>query len=182
MPGGYPQPGGRVHQEDPAVAAYAGQPAPPRRRGRTPMIAALIVVLVLAVVGGTGYYLLGQDDEPNPTVVSAPTQDPPAPTAAPDDSDPDSTASPTANSSTDPRFVQQGQCVRNEASAGSKPKLLITDCAPSTYEVLRRVDGTTSGEKDAEAKCARVDGYTNWYFYDSELDSLDFVLCLKRRD
>jgi hypothetical protein len=26
-----------------------------------------------------------------------------------------------------------------------------------------------------------VPNYTKWYFYDSELDSLDFVLCLKER-
>ena len=48
-------------------------------------------------------------------------------------------------------------------------------------EVLKRVDGATSGEKDAESKCAVVRGYTNWYFYDSELDGLDFVLCLRAR-
>ncbi|WP_375373504.1 hypothetical protein [Micromonospora sp. ATA51] len=47
--------------------------------------------------------------------------------------------------------------------------------------MLRRFDGATSGEKDAQAKCAKVDGYTNWYFFDSELDTLDFVLCLKQR-
>ena len=47
--------------------------------------------------------------------------------------------------------------------------------------MLRRIDGATSGEKDAAAKCAKVDGYTNWYFFDSELDTLDFVLCLKQR-
>ena len=40
------------------------------------------------------------------------------------------------------------------------------------------VAGTT-GEADAETKCSKVSKYTKWYFYDSELDSLDFVLCLK---
>ena len=80
-----------------------------------------------------------------------------------------------------PRFVKAGQCVRNQGPAGGKPKLLISECAPKTYEVLRRIDGATSGEKDAATKCAKVDGYTNWYFFDSELDTLDFVLCLKQR-
>lgn len=47
--------------------------------------------------------------------------------------------------------------------------------------MVRRFDGPTSGEKDAEAKCAKVPGYTNWFFFDSELDTLDFVLCLKQR-
>ena len=48
-----------------------------------------------------------------------------------------------------------------------------------TFEVLKRVDGRTTGEADAENKCSKVDKYTKWYFYDSELDSLDFVLCLR---
>ena len=55
----------------------------------------------------------------------------------------------------------------------------IVACASGTYEVLKRVDGRTSGESDAEQKCNKVSGYTKWYFYDSELDSLDFVLCLR---
>jgi hypothetical protein len=38
----------------------------------------------------------------------------------------------------------------------------------------------TSGEPDAVAKCAKVAGYTDWYFFNSELDALDFVLCLAR--
>lgn len=59
--------------------------------------------------------------------------------------------------------------------------MLISGCGAKTYQVLRRFDGATSGEKDAQAKCAKVDGYTNWYFFDSELDTLDFVLCLKQR-
>ncbi|MEV6691350.1 flagellar basal body protein FliL [Micromonospora sp. NPDC051196] len=181
--GGYPQ-DGRDYQHDSTVAAYAGQPTPPpeRRRGRAPLIAALVAVLVLAVGGGTAFYLIGQDDESTPAAAAAPTQDPPVQTTDPQDEEDDAGGdAPAAGSATDPRFVRQGQCVRNDAPSGGKPKLLISDCTPSAYEVLQRFDGTTSGEKDAEAKCARVDGYTNWYFYDSELDSLDFVLCLKRR-
>ena len=76
--------------------------------------------------------------------------------------------------------MKAGQCVRDAGTAGH-PKLVISECGEKTYQVLRRIDGATSGKKDAEAKCAKVDGYTNWYFFDSELDSLDFVLCLKRR-
>jgi hypothetical protein len=43
-----------------------------------------------------------------------------------------------------------------------------------------RFGGVTSGEPDAVAKCAKVAGYTDWYFFNSELDALDFVLCLAR--
>ncbi len=146
------------------------------------MLAALGAVLMLVLGGGTAFYLLGRDDEA-PTTVAAPTRDPVAPTDAPaEDDDKPAPSTPAASSSTDPRFVGPGQCVRNDASNGGKPELVISDCAPKSYEVLRRFDGKTSGARDAEAKCAKVDGYTNWYFYDSELDSLDFVLCLKQRD
>jgi hypothetical protein len=69
--------------------------------------------------------------------------------------------------------------VRNEGTADDSPDLKIVSCATGTYEVLKRVDGRTTGEADAESKCSKVSKYTKWYFYDSELDSLDFVLCLR---
>ncbi|TDC64172.1 hypothetical protein E1258_08950 [Micromonospora sp. KC207] len=153
---------------------------PDRRRGRAPLITVLATLLVFVLAGGAAvWYLLRQDDPPpaaGPAVPSAaPTAEdtPAAPTPAP--------TAPAPESSADPRFVKVGQCVRNEGPAGGKPKLLISPCGPKTYEVLRRFDGQTSGEKDAEAKCAKVTGYTNWYFFDSQLDTLDFVLCLKLR-
>ncbi|WP_239095881.1 LppU/SCO3897 family protein, partial [Micromonospora lutea] len=166
-------------REDDAETGYAGTPTPPpeRRRGRMLVVVAAVLVLVLG--GATAFYLVGQDDE-TPTPVAAPTEEVvPAPDGEDEETPPDE---PTSVSSADPRFVQAGQCVRNDATAGGKPKLVLSDCAPRSYEVLRRFDGKTSGERDAEKKCAAVDGYTNWYFYDSELDSLDFVLCLKQRD
>ncbi|MBX7269706.1 flagellar basal body protein FliL [Micromonospora sp. Llam7] len=165
-----------------ATTAYAGAPEPPpeRRRGRGPLLAVLAAVLVLMLGGATAFYLLGQEDEaPNP--VAAPTEEPAAPPADGQDEDETPPDEPATTSSTDPRFVRAGQCVRNDAPSGAKPKLLISGCGAKSYEVLQRIDGKTSGEKDAEKKCAKVDGYTNWYFYDSELDSLDFVLCLKQR-
>lgn len=179
-----------AYDHGPAAPPYASWPgsatpspsAPPeRRRGRGPVAAVLAAVAVLVLVGGAAvFYLLGQDDE-------APVATPSGPAPAAGSGVPEATASapvPSAaapDSSADPRFVEAGQCVRNDGPAGGKPKLLISDCGPRTYEVLRRIDGATSGEKDAAAKCAKVDGYTNWYFFDSELDTLDFVLCLKQR-
>ncbi|MGW4500179.1 LppU/SCO3897 family protein [Micromonospora sp. NPDC004336] len=156
---------------------------PERRRGRGPLVAVLAVVAVLVLGGGAAvFYLLGQGDE---TPVAAPSEPAPAAgTALPEAPASTPTVAPSAaapESSADPRFVKAGQCVRNDGPTGGKPKLLITDCGPQTYEVLRRIDGATSGEKDAAAKCAKVTGYTNWYFFDSELDTLDFVLCLKQR-
>ena len=43
------------------------------------------------------------------------------------------------------------------------------------------IKGATTGESDAERKCSKVTGYTNWFFYDSDLDDLDVVLCLKKQ-
>ncbi|MFC4018551.1 hypothetical protein ACFOW4_11445 [Micromonospora sp. GCM10011542] len=145
------------------------------------MLAVLAVVVLLLLAGGGTLWFLSGRDEPDP--VAAPTESAVAvrPSAAADDPAAPAPSEPAPESSADPRFVKVGQCVRNESATGSKPKLLISGCAPKSYEVLRRIDGATSGEKDAEAKCAKVAGYTNWYFFDSELDTLDFVLCLKQR-
>ncbi|MDG4806869.1 hypothetical protein O7634_08905 [Micromonospora sp. WMMD1120] len=155
-----------------------GDDRPPNRRGRGPLIAVLAVVLVLLAAGGAAFWLGRGKGDPAP--VAAPTTP-----AAVDEPSPDASApTPSAaapQSSADPRFAKVGQCVRNDGVAGGKPKLLISGCTAKSYEVLSRIDGATSGERDAEAKCAKVEGYTNWYFFDSELDTLDFVLCLKQR-
>ncbi|MFR9774539.1 flagellar basal body protein FliL [Micromonospora sp. MS34] len=156
-------------------------PEPPRpRRGKAPLLAVLAVVLVLLLGAAVAFWVFGRD-EPAPVsgaaVASAPAVDP---TAEAGDPGAPATAAAAPASSTDPRFVQSGQCVRNDGSTG-QPRLMITECTPKTYEVLSRIDGPTSGKKDAEAKCAKVEGYTDWFFFDSELDTLDFVLCLKRR-
>ena len=50
--------------------------------------------------------------------------------------------------------------------------VLVVACASGTFEVLKRVDGRTTGEADAESKCDKVSNYTKWYFYDSELDKV----------
>ncbi|MFC4092030.1 hypothetical protein [Micromonospora sp. GCM10011541] len=142
------------------------------------MITVLAVLAVLLLGGAATVYLLGRDDAaPQAGSTEAPATDPAAAATEPAPA----TTAPAPASSADPRFVKAGQCVRNEGPAGGKPKLLISECGAKTYQVLRRFDGATSGEKDAQAKCAKVDGYTNWYFFDSELDTLDFVLCLKQR-
>ncbi|WP_406075632.1 hypothetical protein [Micromonospora sp. NBC_01638] len=141
------------------------------------MIAVVAVVLLVVAAGGAFWLLRGQDD---PTSVAAPTGSAVAGEPSADATEPAPSAA-APESSADPRFAKVGQCVRNDAAAGGKPKLLISGCAPKSYEVLSRIDGPTSGERDAEAKCGKIEGYTNWYFFDSELDTLDFVLCLKQR-
>lgn len=157
---------------------YAGTPVP-RRQRRGPVVVVLAAVLLFVLGGGAlMLYLLNQGEQDR-TPVSAPGA--PTPDGGLTGGTAPQPSAPAPESSADPRFVKAGECVRNEGSAGGRPKLLISECVPASYEVLRRFDGETSGEKDAEAKCAQVPGYTNWYFFDSELDTLDFVLCLKQR-
>ncbi len=145
-------------------------PIPPPRRHNTPIIA-LVVVLGLLIVSGlaTAAWLVQRGDNPR---VGQSLQ-PVAPASATAGSVPE------PQSSEDARFVAKGECVRNEGTADDTPDLKIVACASGTYEVLKRVDGRTTGEADAESKCSKVSKYTKWYFYDSELDSLDFVLCLR---
>ncbi|TDC77433.1 hypothetical protein E1193_22425 [Micromonospora sp. KC606] len=166
-------------------AAYLTEPTPPRpRRGRGPLLAVLAVLAVVALGGAAVlWHRTGvADDAGSPTGVIEQTANAGPGAAGPGPGPVGSVpTTPAPASSADPRFVKAGQCVRNDGPAGGKPKLLIADCAPRAYEVLRRFDGQTSGERDAEAKCGAVAGYTDWYFFDSELDSLDFVLCLKKR-
>lgn len=152
-------------------------PMPPKRRGPGKVIVVLVVVLGLLICGGLGtlgWLILQQQDNPSAGDTVAPTATTVRPTAAGNDVDPG------PRSSQDARFVTKGQCVRNEGTSDA-PKMTISVCASGTYEVLARVQGRTTGEADAETKCAKVRHYTKWYFYDSELDDLDFVLCLRER-
>ncbi|WP_262285048.1 flagellar basal body protein FliL [Micromonospora sp. MA102] len=178
-----PPPAAPPYQGYPADPGYGGQPPyaepTPPRRGRGPLLVVLVVLAVLLLGGAGAYWFLGRDDAGEGGTAS-PSASAAAPTGAASDPAGAPTTPPAPASSTDPRFVKAGQCVANEGGS-AEPKLVITDCAPKTYQVLRRIDGSTSGKKDAESKCAKVEGYTDWYFFDSRLDTLDFVLCLKRR-
>jgi hypothetical protein len=150
------------------------QPTPPAKRRNAPIIA-LVVVLGLLICGGlgtAGWLVQRQDNDPTGADRSV---SPTAPTTGATGG----VAAPEPQSSEDARFVAKGQCVRNESSTDDTPDLKIVVCTSGTYEVLKRVDGRTTGEADAESKCSKVAKYTKWYFYDSELDSLDFVLCLR---
>ena len=140
-------------------------PAPQRRNG--PILALVVTLGVLIVVGlgATGWLLKERNQRADP-VASATATDP-------------AVGAPAPRGSEDARFnVKQGDCVVNEGS-DEKPEMRATPCTTGTYDVLKRIEGRTTGEKDAESKCAKVRGYTKWYFYDSSLDELDFVLCLK---
>ena len=150
-----------------------GSPPPPQRRRRNTPIVALVAVLGLLILGGLGttaWLLVERNRADNPSTGALPTNTQPT--------TPANVAEPQP--SEDARFVKKGQCVRNEGTTQS-PAMTIVPCASGTYEVLKRFDGRTTGEADAEAKCSKVSNYTKWYFYDTDLDSLDFVLCLRER-
>jgi hypothetical protein len=151
-----------------------GQPVPVQKRRNTPIVA-LVVVLGLLICGGLGTtaWLLSRQEDPLGRGTTTTSAKPSAPATA-------QVAAPQPRSSEDARFVAKGQCVRNEGTE-TNPLMKIVPCTTGTFEVLKRVDGRTTGEPDAQNKCAKVEGYTSWFFYDSELDSLDFVLCLKKR-
>ena len=153
---------------DTSLPAWGAPPPPPSRRRNTPIIT-LVAVLGLLILGGLGttaWLLVKRDHQKANGVLPAATE----PITPADVAEP--------QPSSDARFVKMGECVANEGTAQS-PSMAVVPCARGTYEVLRRVDGKTTGEADAEAKCSKVSNYTKWYFYDSELDSLDFVLCLR---
>lgn len=195
-PGGYDVTGTGYSQR-PAEAAPGGwnpapagpppgqqpQPLPPSKRGSGGMIAlvAVLVVLVLAGGGGAAYYLLNNngddkgneatgDPTPGPSESATPTLSAsaaPAPSLTPEVSD--------------ARDVKKGQCVQNVGTE-AKPVMKVAECGEKgVYEVLDRFNAPADGQEDAQKKCADVEGYTNWYFFNSQLDSLDFVLCLKQR-
>jgi hypothetical protein len=176
---------GYGQQQVPSSPAYPPVPAPvwsqpvpqpPKRKLSTGLVT-LLGVLALLVAGGVGIGLYLLDDDPDdtagPTTPSA-SASAGAPTTPP-------AAGPTqtaGGSSTDARFATKGQCLVNKGTA-KKPTMQITTCAAGTYEVLARFDGT----KDYNARCGggKVPGYQFYYFFDSDLDTLDFVLCLKKR-
>ena len=168
---GYQQPTYGASALNAAPPSWGQPPAPPKRRN-TPILA-LVVVLGLLICGGLGTtgWLLTRPDKP----AAGSTPDPTTPATTPATAE---VVDPQPRSSEDARFVAKGQCVRNEGTA-DRPEMKIVGCASGTYEVLKRVDGRTTGEADAEGKCSKEPNYTKWFFYDSELDSLDFVLCLR---
>jgi hypothetical protein len=148
----------------PSGGSVWAPPAPPPKRN-TPMLALVFTLCLIIVVGLAATVWLLTDRNNKPT-----SQAEPSASAEP---------GPAPLGSEDARFfAKKGDCVTNEGS-DTKPKMRTSACASGTYKVLARIDGPTTGEEDAEGKCAKVPGYTKWYFFDSQLDELDFVLCLK---
>jgi hypothetical protein len=171
---GYGHPGGPPEPTAP-VWAPAPPPVPTRRRGLSTGLIVFLTVLAVLAVGGVGFaaWKLGDDGDDANANPGATTSAGPTPTT-----EEEPTAPPTqaTGSPTDARFAKKGQCLVNKGT-NKRPEIQLVDCGRNTFEVVARYDGTA----DFKTRCGKVKGYTDHYFYDSEVDSLDFVLCLKRR-
>jgi len=138
-------------------------PPRPRFGGRAPAVFAAAGLLgALAIFA---LVLVSVKALPNPlTVGEQPVAESPAASPVP------------ARPSKSARFADQGDCVINRGSS-SKPDMVLVTCAPDTYEVIARIEGTTE-----VSECEKVEGYKYHYFYNSELgDKFDFVLCMRKR-
>jgi hypothetical protein len=168
-----------------------GQPQDPydQPSDSTRLLVAIVVVLAVLVVSGAAaaFYLTRNDNEP----IASPSTPAAAPaggqqaggaqgggeqTGTEPTTPAEQSGTPAPEASAEARFAVKGQCLVNDGT-DDKPSMRIVPCAPNTYEVLARFDGTT----DYKSKCGKVKDYQFHFFYDSELNALDFVLCLKKR-
>lgn len=170
---------------DPWQSPHPWLPAGPalQEKRRSNILTAAVVVLaaLLCGAGGTATYLFGESRGAKTNqAVETPTSMTERTTPVTSGSPEATTAATAGPSLVDVRFVKVGECVK---SGDDNETLMfrITECGPDTYQVLQRFEGSVDDDRDAEAKCSGVPGYTNWYFYKSGFDALDFVLCLKLR-
>jgi hypothetical protein len=151
---------------------------PPRRRSG--LIVAIIVVVALLLIGGgaTALWLLKRTPAA-PTAQQTPAATPaasaPGGSAAGGTSTPPSTRATTPGPNTDTRNAQTGDCLVNRGSE-TAPDMRKVACGTNTYEVLKRIDGTAD-----KSKCDGTPNLTDWYYYDNSNNTLDFVLCLRKR-
>lgn len=174
--------GGRRHLSQPYPGRSYGEAsrmppaAPPaganRSRRRTLRTALLWTLVPLLALAGAGAWVW--------LVREGPERDGGTPTAATTRSLEGRVSPTTYTLPAEVRFVRVGECLRNE-SRYFPPRFALAPCGPNTYEVLARFDGATDGEADAKNKCSTVPGYTDWYFFKTELSALDYVLCLRWR-
>ena len=178
---GYPDPLTEAHPGGPAYARpdhtpnsvsgeVWGPPQAPVRQGRSATAIGVIIVVVLLAIGGAAaaavFLTSGDDNGAGPGPDKSTTS-----TAA---SKPAS-ASPSSTVNADARVAKEGDCLLNKGSA-DKPDMQKVTCAANTYQVLKRINGTSDYKK-----CEGTPNLTDWYFYDDSADANDFVLCLRKR-
>ena len=181
--GGY----GEAYQIEPAPygttygSARVGEdpyPAPPERSS-TRLIATIVAVLAVLVVGGvvTAFVVTNQEEKPS----AAPSADP-ANQGGGADGGTERPRPERADRHAGARVVGRGQVrgqgsVRGQRRHGRQAQDADRGLRPRHLPGTARFDGTT----DYATECGKVKGYQFHYFFDSELNALDFVLCLKQR-
>ncbi|MEU0554016.1 hypothetical protein [Dactylosporangium maewongense] len=141
---------------------------------------ALVIVLVLLLCGGgaAGIWYVLKNDKTGPATTS-PTTAAPKPSGSGKAS---TSAAPSGGASSpggvqagDAKTVKVGECLTNTGTA-TAPVMQKTTCAAGTFEVLKRIEGTSDKEK-----CNGVTGYTHNYFFKATPETFSFVLCMKLR-
>lgn len=139
-------------------------PIPPRFGGWGPALLAMGGFAGALLIFGLVLLLLGVI--PNPLARADVTVGRPAPTSSPG---PVQLPKPA-------RFAQPQDCLLNVGSQ-DKPDMIMVKCGSGALEVLERIEGTVDFHR-----CEDIPDYRFYYFYDSDLgDSLDFVLCMRKR-
>jgi hypothetical protein len=141
-----------------------GPPQAPVRQGRSATAIGVVIVVVLLAIGGaaaSAVFFTRDDDKAAPGSDRSAT--------------PSASASPVSTANADAKVATVGDCLVNKGTA-KDPDMQKVTCATSTYQVLKRIDGTSD-----QKKCEGTAGLTDWYFYDDAVDTSDFVLCLKKR-
>jgi hypothetical protein len=170
-PTGYGQHGRPVRAPGSVTGEVWGPPQAPNRQGRSATAIGVIIVVVLLAIGGAGaaaFFLTRDSGEPTATRSDQPTD-------GPSSSVPSSPAPSASSPNADAKVAKVGDCLLNRGSA-EKPDMQKVPCAASTYQVLKRIDGTSDKEK-----CQGTNKLTDWYFFDHSDDAQDFVLCLQKR-
>ncbi|MGW0435252.1 LppU/SCO3897 family protein [Micromonospora sp. NPDC003197] len=136
-------------------------------------------MVLLCVCGGVGIWAFTSDDDDEKDPIAQPTATSTArPTSEPS-TDPTPSASSTDDDDDDTSY-RKGDCLKNEGT-NSSPKLRKVPCGPGTYEVLSRIPFTTDVEKCKTDPIFGAKEADANYYYDSSMNSADYVLCLKKR-
>jgi hypothetical protein len=175
----YMPPAGYGPQPERPGADTWGSPAAeqgPRKRHSSRLILTMVGVLAVLLAGtvATGFFLASKKETDNAASRTASTA---GPTPTPVASQPEPTPSPTPSASdvNDAQAAAVGDCLAN-GGTNDAPQMRKVACAKGTYEVIKRFPGTID-----KTKCNGVPGYTHNYFFDSSVDTDDFVLCLKQQ-
>jgi hypothetical protein len=176
---GQPGPQGAEMWEAPAAETWeapTGEPGRPKRSGSRLITLIVVLAVVLSGATATGLYLVSNRGGGDNTAAKAPTEQPkPTATAAQAESTPTAAAGENGGAGNDALAANVGDCLVNDGT-NEVPKMRKVTCVKNAFEVVKRFPATID-----KSKCNGVPGYTHNYFFDSSVDTEDFVLCLNQR-